>query len=109
MAITVTTPDNFGGIPSAPSFVHRLNVVLDSSYPSGGYELDLQTRVGEGKTIGPVWAVGKVTSSGMPDTRYYYYNRVTDKLVAMKADGSGEVAAATDLSTITVEVNVLSS
>lgn len=106
MAIAVTTPDNFGGIPSAPSFTHRLNVVLDASYPAGGYLLGLQARVGAGKTIGPVHMRGVVTASGFPDLRYYAYDRVADKLVAIKADGSAEVAATTDLSAITVEVDV---
>lgn len=103
MAITVTTPDNAGGAPSAPTFTHRFNVVLDASYPAAGYTLGLQARVGAGKTIGPVFARGLVTSTGLPDTRHYYYNRVSDKLVGMKGDGTGEVAATTDLSTITVE------
>jgi len=109
MAIAVTTPDSFGGIPSAPSFTKRFNVVLDASYPTGGYALGLQAQVGAGKTIGPVLAVGKVTTGGALDTRHYGYNRVSDKLMANKADGTGEVAATTDLSTITVEVVVNAS
>ena len=106
MPITVTAPDAFGGAPSAPTFKHRFNVVLDNSYPTGGYTLGLQARIGAGKTIGPVVARGIVTASGAVDTRHYGYNRVTDKLMAMQAAGGGEIANATDLSTITVEVYV---
>jgi hypothetical protein len=106
MAITVTTPDNTGGAPSAPRFLHRFNVALDASYPAGGYLLGLQARIGAGKTIASVDCQGVVIASGFPDTRRYQYDRTADKLVGQKAADGTELAAATDLSLIRVEVAV---
>jgi len=80
-------------------------VVLDNSYPTGGYLLGLQDRIGAGKAIISVQCRGVVTSSGAPDTRSYEYNATTDRLVGLTSSRA-EVAAAVDLSTVTVEVLV---
>lgn len=108
MPITVTIPSVGGAAPSAPLYHQRLNVVLDNSYPAGGYLLGLQARIGAGKSIISVQARGVVTSSGFPDVRSYEYNATTDKLVALTG-ARADVAAATDLSTVTVEVLVTSN
>lgn len=109
MSLTITTPDNVGGVPSAPSWVYRFNVVLDNSYPTGGELLGLQALVGVGKTIASVVCEGKTTSSGALDfTRTYGYNRTSDKLmVGVISNAPAEAANAADLSLITVEVTVL--
>lgn len=108
MSLTITTPDNVGGVPSAPAWIYRFSVVLDNSYPTGGEVLGLQTLVGAGKTISGVICEGKTTSTGILDfTRTYGYNRVTDKLVVGTIGASpAEAANAADLSLITVEVTV---
>lgn len=105
MAITVTVPDNAGGSPSTPRFLHRFNVVLDNSYPTGGYLLGLQARIGAGKTIAKVDCIGITTSTGNSHTTHYHYNRLTDKLMSL-TEALAETANATDLSTVTVEVTV---
>lgn len=103
MSITVTTPDATGGAPSAPRFLHRFNVVLDNSYPTGGYTLGLQARIGSQKTIASVECTGIVTSTGAHDVRFFHYNRVTDKLMAY-TEAWVETTNAADVSLITVEV-----
>jgi hypothetical protein len=105
MAITKTAVNTGGKAPSSPTFLDRIDVVLDSSYPTGGELLGLSAFIGKGKTILSVVARGKVTSTGFPDVRVYEYDSINDKLVAL-TEARAEVGAATDLSTITVELYV---
>jgi hypothetical protein len=108
MAATVSKVNVGGAAPSAPMFHDRLDVVLDNSYPTGGYELNLQDVIGAGKQILSVQARGKVTATEAPDVRTYEYDAANDKLIGL-TEARAEVANTTDLSTITVELYVTSN
>lgn len=107
MAITKTIVNTGGKSASTPTFTHRIDVVLDSSYPTGGELLSLPAFIGTGKTILSVQARGKVTSTGFPDIRTYEYDAINDKLIGLD-NVRAQVANATDLSLITVELYVVS-
>jgi hypothetical protein len=107
MAVTSTVVNRGGKQPSAPLFHDRIDVVMDASYPTGGEVLGLQALIGAGKTILSVVGRGKITSTGLPSTRFYEYNTLTDKLVAL-TEARAETAAAADLSLETVELYVTS-
>ncbi len=104
---TFTKIDQAGAAASTPTYVQRFDAVLDSSYPTGGETVGLQALVGHQKTILGVICIGKVTSTGAADVRHYQYNRATDKLMSF-TEAWVETTNATDLSTITVEMIVIS-
>ncbi len=106
MAATFTNAFRAGRMPTAPRFLDRYNLTFAASdYPTGGYTLGIAALL-PGKTIVAVQARGKTTSTGAWDTRDWFYNAVTDKLMAFVHTTAVEVAAAVDVSLTTVELYI---
>jgi hypothetical protein len=108
MAATITKTNDYGRVPSAPSFIDTFTVVPDTSYPSGGYLMGLVALLPKGVTIAKVDAGIVVTSTGALDPGFRAaYNVATDK-VQIFTIGTSPVEASGNLSTDTVTVTVFS-
>lgn len=110
MSVTVTVPNIAGASPSTPTFTSFVNVVMDSSYPTGGEVIGLQAAIGVGKTILGVACYPYTTSSGAPYVARFAYNPTADKLVGFigAAGVDTEIANTTDLSAVNVVLVVTS-
>ncbi len=109
MAATVAQAAYDGAKPLAPSFIDRLTVTADDSYPAatGGYPIDLSTEL-PGKTV--VAVIPVMSSDGYlgwwdaqnGKLKFYYFNYDA-------ADGPAiEVVNAADLTDVTLDLVILS-
>jgi hypothetical protein len=108
MAATITKTNDFGRIPSAPSFVDTITVVPDTSYTTGGYTVGLTALLPKGVTVAHVTANAVVTSTGeLAPTLRAAYNVVTDKIQLFTVGSSpAEVASASNQSANTITITV---
>lgn len=99
MPATVTVASTYGKEASAPTFIHKLTVLGDSSYPTGGYELSLSTKL-PSKTIIACWAE--------PQAGYaFQYDAVNDKLLFIVGSTFAEVGSGQNMSAVTATIFVL--
>lgn len=104
MAATVTLQASAGKQPAAPTFVERIRVQGDASYTTGGYALGLASKLGPGakEILGVMPAAQPANLWGVQ------YVRATDKLMVFLTSTGAEVAAATNLAALDVELLVFS-
>ncbi len=102
MALTITAQAEAGAQPSAPTFVDRVQVVFDASYPTGGELFDPTSVIGAGKTL-----VGVPPVIDIAGAKIVVWDRANGKLQIVGQD-LVEVAGASDQSGVDVEVIVLS-
>ena len=95
MAITVNTAGASAGMPTAPQRVIELDVDLDASYPTGGYD------VAASLPQSPTLVSPFVAASNGTTPIYLRINPATLKLQAFVDDTFVEVAGAVDLATYT--------
>jgi len=101
MALTVTVAAGIGEVPTAPTFVDRINVVGENPYVAGGFPLGLATLL-PGKTI-----IGATSGAQIGSDWGYVYDRTNDKLIVYIIS-TGAEAGAIDLSTLDVDLLVFS-
>jgi len=105
MAITINTAAASNGQPSAPLRAHTLDVDLDNSYPTGGYDVSDQL---EGGTV--VWSETVKDTNGAA-ARFFKVSAagLLQSFDASAQDTPGaETANTTDLSAYTgLQVTVL--
>lgn len=105
MALAIVGQAEAGAKPIAPTFVDRVEVTFDASYPTGGELFDPLPVIGKGKTI---VAVLPVVVGG----RIVQWDRANGKLQVFEDAGSAgplrEVPDATDLLALVAEVTILS-
>lgn len=95
MAITVDSVTMTPGAPSEPVRVLELQVDLDASYPTGGYDVTASINTEGTQTIvmAPLCPISDGTT-----LRYLQINPSTKKVQVFAQTTLAEVAAATDLS-----------
>jgi len=106
MAATVTLQTSAGKQPAAPTFVERVRLQGDTSYPAatGGYPLGLATVLGPGakEVLGVMPAVQVGNDWGIQ------YDRANDKVKVFLVSTGAEVANGTNLAALDVELLVFS-
>lgn len=106
MSATITKTNDFGRIPSAPTFVDTITVVPDTSYPANGYVVGLVALLPKGATIAHVNAGIVVTSTGVVTPGFRAsYNALTDKIQVFTI-GASPAEATGDLSLNTITITV---
>ena len=105
MAATITLQDTIGEVPSAPTFVARIRVQGDASYPqaTGGYPLGLDTLL-PGKTI--LGVTMSVVADLTPSDIGCVYDRANDKLKCFVISTGTEVADTASAAALDVELLV---
>ena len=99
MAITLTDVAGTGERPHQPIFVHRMTVLFDTSYPTGGEVLGLSAEL-DGATILSVCAEAQAGYD-------FLYDYANDKLKVLDMSTDAEVTNGTDLHTVTAVVTVV--
>lgn len=102
MAATLGTVTTQGKVPLEPSFLEKVTVTMDGSYPTGGEVLGLATKF-PGKTILAVQALGLASNGDLPVP-----DLTNDKLKMFVLSTGVEVANAVDLTGVTAEILVIS-
>lgn len=105
MALALVGQAEAGAKPIAPTFVDRVEVTFDASYPTGGELFDPLPIIGKGKTlvaIPPVVKAGQIVQ----------WDRANGKLQVFEDAGAAgalrEVPDTTDLATLVVELAIFS-
>lgn len=108
MAATITTVDSYGKVPTAPTYVTKITIVPDTSYPSGGYTVGLTARLPKGATVAATHCRYVVISTGQAVlAARAEYNSVTDKVQVITI-GTTPAEATGDLSLNRIDLTVLS-
>lgn len=105
MALVLVAQTEAGAKPIAPTFVDRVEVTFDASYPTDGEAFDPLPTIGKGKTV---VAIPAVIALG----RIVQWDRTNAKLKVFEDAGSAgalrEVPDTTDLSSLIVELFIYS-
>jgi hypothetical protein len=102
---TITLLQEFGGAPNNPQFTDVMTFDADNSYPTGGYtgfSAYVSTALHGTRQV--------LTVSNNKNSSHYtaHYDFVADALVIYDTTTGLEVPAATDLHTLTLQLQVLS-
>lgn len=104
MPPTITFQANAGKQPMAPTYIDRIRVEGDTSYPqtTGGYDLGLAALL-PGKTV-----LGVSTAIMVGSDWITQFDRATGKLKVVVISTGAEVANGVDLAALDVELLVFS-
>src|SRR4051812_17675285 len=100
---TMTRIVNGGNAASGPLYADRMTIVLDNSYPTGGYAFlaPYVAKVGQGRT--PLGII-------MNSTKYRAeYVNASGKLLIRDLTSGLEVGNGVDLSAVTIDITVISN
>lgn len=84
---TFTVLNRPGQQPSAPLFINQTVITFATpadDYAAGGYALDLQNRIGAGRTILAAYPQGRIAATDVWDAQHWHHDADSDRLVVFQ-------------------------